>query len=137
MLNDLLLKNINNELDQINNKIEQIDEKFIYSTNEQTIGKWIDGKPLYRKVFVITNYDSQGNENYLSIDSSIDNMTYLYGYVKARELYPSQYANPLASGQQFFYLKYNVWDRTLSYITGASSAGGTIYIIMEYTKSTD
>lgn len=32
----------------------EIDDKFNYSTEEKVIGEWIDGKPIYRKVFVLS-----------------------------------------------------------------------------------
>lgn len=36
---------------------DYVDDKFNYSTNEVRIGKWIDGKPLYRKT-ILFNYVS-------------------------------------------------------------------------------
>lgn len=44
---DSLSANMGRELN------EKIDTLEIYSTEEVVIGKWIDGKPLYRKSFVV------------------------------------------------------------------------------------
>ena len=44
-----------------------------YSTEEQVIGKWIDGKPLYRKVIEMGN---MANEDYKSKAHNIQNIKY-------------------------------------------------------------
>ena len=42
---------------------EQVDKMSTYSTEEQVIGKWIDGRNLYRKVVVYSNTDIIGANN--------------------------------------------------------------------------
>lgn len=49
-LTQLNTTNKNNLVSAIN----EVNNKFNYSTEEQVIGKWIDGKPLYRKVIKFT-----------------------------------------------------------------------------------
>lgn len=46
-LDNLTTKNNSNLVEAIN----EVNNKFNYSTTEQVIGRWIDGKPIYRKVF--------------------------------------------------------------------------------------
>ena len=43
-------------------KCRRIEKKFDYSTTEQIIGKWIDGKALYRKIIYIENFSIESNE---------------------------------------------------------------------------
>lgn len=46
-----LLSNLNTtDKSSMVNAINEVNNKFNYSTEEQVIGKWIDGKPLYRKI---------------------------------------------------------------------------------------
>lgn len=46
-----LLSNLNTtNKSSVVNAINEVNNKFNYSTEEQVIGKWIDGKPVYRKV---------------------------------------------------------------------------------------
>lgn len=96
-----------------------------YSTEEQVIGTWIDGKPLYRKVISHTiTGSSQEREPHnisnidrvISIKNSLINQ---YGYFMANE--PTISANMDA---------FNI------YITSEWATGFT-YFIIEYTKTTD
>ncbi len=41
---------VNNKKLEIEEYVEYVDNKFIYSTTEQVVGKWTDGKLVYRKV---------------------------------------------------------------------------------------
>lgn len=50
-----LLSNLNTtDKSSMVNAINEVNNKFNYSTEEQVIGKWIDGKPLYRKTITFT-----------------------------------------------------------------------------------
>lgn len=65
-------ENLNKIQTNAENAINEVDNKFNYSTEEQIIGKWIDGKPIYRKVidnFCGNLYDLL---NKLNIDFLID-----------------------------------------------------------------
>ena len=50
-------------------------ENQIYSTEEQVIGKWISGKPVYRKVFSLNKKVSEGEE--ISTGCKLDNVDIL------------------------------------------------------------
>lgn len=49
-----------------------------YSTEEQVVGTWIDGKPLYQKTFVFEELNLTGNNKYNDIvsvaDLNVDNL---------------------------------------------------------------
>lgn len=51
----------------------------IYSTNEMVIGKWIDGKPLYRKVIEIS-ITTAGDYTYNVANLNIDTTVFFNGY---------------------------------------------------------
>lgn len=40
---------------QTENRLNKLENNNVYSEEEQIIGKWIDGKPIYRKVIITTS----------------------------------------------------------------------------------
>lgn len=102
----------------------------IYSTEEQVIGKWIDGKPLYRKVVYIEPVTFTGLK---SIEHGISDIDYIVNVTGSRNGTPFNHVRPdsLAAGYGFnmdtvyFHLRTGQ-ERTISG-----------YAIVEYTKTTD
>lgn len=64
--------------EQIDNLLEKVENGEIYSTEEQVIGTWIDGKPLYRKVYV-TNITSTSGGKTDILESGFGNNKVLIG----------------------------------------------------------
>ncbi len=57
-------------------------KQFYYSTKEQKIGKWIDGKALYRKCLKLTSPStSNTNTNIYAITENIDTLVNIRGIV--------------------------------------------------------
>lgn len=116
----------------------------IYSTEETKIGTWIDGKPLYRKCFVITLPTSTGlNQNLINIsDLNIDVPVSANGPIKQingdwQQLNVTQadtngYVKYGAIGT-FYKLNYF----RVSLYDSAYTGGATLYLRLEYTKTTD
>lgn len=52
-----------------------VDNKLAYSTDETVVGKWIDNRPLYRKVFTYTNLSQISSGNYGTISTGLANTT--------------------------------------------------------------
>ena len=59
------------------NYVNNIDNKFNYSSNEQIVGKWIDGKTLYRKVITFNYFPNDGQRN---VAHYITNLQYICWY---------------------------------------------------------
>ena len=103
-----------------------------YSTNEIKLNeKWIDGKPIYRKVILSTKTLVSGNND---IDTNITNLD---------ELINLRYVFTYSNGQQF-YSYFNGITNTillkntkLRIVSNAPLALEKIYYIIEYTKTTD
>ena len=101
-----------------------------YTTEEQVIGTWIDGKPLYRKVYKVEN---QENSYGIARPSNVDTFTKLSvmqkdssnAWIPAYYWTSSDYLRIFATGDY-------IQIRT-------SKANNTFihYIIIEYTKTTD
>ena len=51
-----------------------VDSKNVYSTDEIVVGKWIDGKPIYRKVYEISSLPNNGRMN---VDCNILNVQHV------------------------------------------------------------
>ena len=118
-------------------EIETVDNKFNFSTDEIIVGKWIDGKPIYRKVFTDPNNSWNAQDNIIgnitnfkeptSIKAIAFNDMGLSGWVENNEAGESRcYAYIKSNGEVHFY-RNDVRD-------------GTSYpkkVIIEYTKTTD
>jgi hypothetical protein len=112
----------------------KIDEYTTYSTSEeQIVGTWIDGKPIYRKVFTGT-ITSVSNLKIGTI-SNFKEAIRIYGITSMN--------NYSTSITQY-------WDSSIKFITQINNANGDVYInagsssanqlykaIVEYTKTTD
>lgn len=66
----------------IDNKLTNYTPQEVYSTEETRIGTWIDGKPLYRKVYdnLIFPTTTGINKDILRLPSEIDNVIALQGF---------------------------------------------------------
>lgn len=119
------------ELQENNNTIN-------YSTNEQVIGTWVDGKPLYRKTYQISSISSS-NADLVDIRSlNIETVVKLYGTLNSQAntgVYT--YPMPLYDSSS----NYSVLFKSDYYIRGRASIGSgsfhSCYITIEYTKTTD
>ena len=57
------------------NELEVLENNIQYSTSEKRIGTWIDGKPLYRKVFSgVTGNTTDGNISTTEVNTNISNI---------------------------------------------------------------
>lgn len=109
-----------------------------YSLEEQVIGSWIDGKPLYQKTI---NYGALPNKTSKSIPSGIENLDYIismYGTAlsssyKAIKLLPFVHSSDIKYNIQMDYRNNGV------FITSSNdfSAYDISYITIQYTKTTD
>ena len=121
--------------DKNNDKVNPVVEE-VYSTEEIKIGKWTDGKPLYRRVYEGIAINS--NETIIDSISGID-VKMIYGWlVKTAE----GFIQPLGSydnmentstSRVFYGSSYVKVQAASGYQTG----GFTARVIIEYTKTTD
>ena len=118
----------------------------IYSTSEvKTNKKWINGKPIYRKVFEFSasSFTSQKQSiahNIANIDKIIRTECFFYrSDIKESRFLPSIYYGNLTDwAAQVF-----VNDTVIKFELGTDMyynvglAATTTYVILEYTKTTD
>lgn len=108
----------------------------LYSTNERIIGKWINGKPIYRRAYDISHITSS-NTDLVNISSlHRDEIIKMYGFIKSSTnyIYPIPLSDSSSNYSVIFYNGNSLRGRA------ALGSGGTIssaYVIIEYTKTTD
>lgn len=113
----------------------KLDKMSNYSTDEQVIGTWIDGKPLYRKVIqgnttTINEWTNIGNIG-ASISSVIRSSAFLD--VAGGWFCPA----PYVEGNSSISIIVRKNGIVSSYITNNTFANRPILVIVEYTKTTD
>lgn len=111
-----------------------------YSTTEQKIGTWIDGKPIYRKCFKKT-----GNvANIQSGISNLDDVINLTVMVKGSDQNPAWRTIPWCFNNSTYEPSFTggayvrASDALIGFQAGSGLTSTSIYIvIIEYTKTTD
>lgn len=128
-------KSLEESLLDIENSIIEIKKQQEYSTEEQKIGKWIDGKPLYRKVI---NFGALPNNTTKSLLHNISNVKYIVhveGFAKNQ--YDTDFRNlPFISATDTR-ADIQVWsDKSYIYSrTNYDMSTFTAYVVLEYTKT--
>lgn len=102
-----------------------------YSTGERIVGTWVNGKPLYRKVF--TTITVSGNSSSTTAHG-ISNLDTVARYT-AHSYYNGVF-RPVTYAANSTYTLCEI-DKTNIYIYNTSANPYTITVIMEYTKTTD
>lgn len=122
---------------QIQDAKDYTDEKAqeVYSTDEVRIGTWINGKPIYRKIFTNVNITSS-NTDLINISSlGMQNIVKIYGalFTTSSTVFPI----PLTDSSS----NYSVIFATSTALRGRAVIGsGTLadcWLALEYTKTTD
>ena len=110
-------------------------ENQIYSTEEQVIGKWISGKPIYRKVFSLNKKVSEGED--ISTGCKLDNVDILISLsMYTDDSCGNRWGADISNGNPIYLTPNNYIN------VGAYSGSRDFYynihmIIAEYTKTTD
>lgn len=121
-------------------EVDGIDLRNIYTTTDQKVGTWIDGKPIYRRVITKANTNAITNaldnvDNIIKMDCLVRRKT----TIEWRNL-PWLYVNSDTYGNAVwaggFY--YNQSQNTIYFQVGSSLSDiDRLILIIEYTKTTD
>ena len=114
----------------------------VYSTTEQRIGTWIDGKPIYRKTIPLTNLPTANNYTDTSINYSLNDITPLNLQTIILNNWGGYANNYVGSNSAYVSVSFAVNDalgnpiqiRVRSSLNISSHTG---YATIEYTKTTD
>lgn len=124
-------KILNDSITNINSKITSLTT---YSTEEQRIGTWTDGKPLYRKVFQLGSAPNSTTKSY-NIGINCNTITKAFVYLKET----SQFINlPFVSlSDSTNNMSYSFSSNYLSVSANKDRSNFNVIAIVEYTKTTD
>lgn len=123
------------------NVVAQLNEERSYSTEEQLTGKrWIDGKPIYRKVVNFGSLPNNAEKKVLYDISNVSEFTSVSGIAYrpaglGKAYMPLPYPFRYASSVIDLYI--DVDNESIVIGTASDRSGLTAYVILEYTKTTD
>lgn len=131
-------------LDKVN---QSVDEKISankdqYSTSERKIGTWIDGKPLYRRVYVWTgSFSLTTSRTYQvvgTVPANMDQVVYCHGYQHTVSPSAIQFV-PFVDIALGVSLTFDIYVGNIQIIAKWNSAitADKVVAILEYTKTTD
>ena len=144
MVGDLTQLNTTNKSNLVG-AINEVNNKFNYSTEEQVIGKWIDGKPLYGKTITFTTTIKMNETT--SIAHNIENAKNIFIDFSASFMEANIGENNYLS-YNFPIIGYagNLTDKVYCYVnptdinfyaSGAWAENWIKHITLKYTKTTD
>lgn len=111
-----------------------LNDKFNYTQEEQRIGTWIDGKPLYRKVFSIIN-PAETNTNYEDLTSyDMETIVHLYGFYKNST---GTFGIPFHDSDTNYSVMFVSGGKQLRGRFGIPANIIEAKVVIEYTKTTD
>ena len=120
---------IQSDISNIESDISDIESQSEYSTNEKVIGKWIDGKPLYRKVY------TQASKNNIDLSSlNFDFIELEYTHIIVGTA--STYIRTPYFRNNTDYFDVVLTNTSLSIETNNASVRNWT-VIIKYTKTTD
>lgn len=129
--NSIYVRNSNGIYEEF---IKKQEEK--YSTEEQKIGRWIDGKPLYRKVVDFGNLPNATLKNVSHQISNLDTVIDVKGISQTTDNTFSPI--PFSSGINLTgNIQITINNTAIFIRTGQDKSSETAIIIIEYTKTTD
>lgn len=124
---------------------QNLSNEELYTTGEQRIGRWIDGKPLYRKTVTVSSINT--NANSINVNHGISNMDVVASIKGAAKITGANEYRPLscmyindsgALDSQYLFNVYGITPSqiTLSYGNWFKTRFDKAYITLEYTKTT-
>lgn len=114
---------------------EKLITNSIYSTEEQKIGKWINGESLYRKVLYYSGIIANGSSAGVGTIDNVDKIINARGFCKSGNTQipiPESHISSINS-------QIEIWfgGNTLTVATGSARNISEIRMVVEYTKTTD
>src|SRR5574344_152619 len=128
------IEELQSQVADIEDKLDTLEDD-VYSTEETLTNKvWIDGKPIYRKVFEVASLPNNTQTNYSHGIVNADSFVTVRGIAKSTTL-----ALPIPFVERNGTTNIQIWIQSAAFYIStnydSSSYAGTI--ILEYTNTTD
>ena len=107
-----------------------------YSTTETVVGRWIDDKPIYRKVISFTT-PSEDVDYIINTGASIDTTIKLYGGIKESSGGITPIPTAIDFSGTIYTTSFRVANSSIYYRGNSVYGSKPAYAIIEYTKTTD
>lgn len=125
----------NQQENVLNDVKEYVDSSNSYSTDEvKTGGKWIDGKPIYRKTI---DCGALPNTSYKNVNHNITNLDYAIDWYGAARGGTYRMLLPNASNNTANAVEVYIDNDYIVIMAGGDRSGYNGYVTVEYTKTTD
>lgn len=110
----------------------------VYSTEEQVVGRWVDGKPIYQKTIQGTTTNYKGGSASVNIGLVIDNIVLLDGYIVINDINSGDLGGFVKIGGDVTAcgISYDKQKVTV-YQNWEPAVNKSFYITLQYTKTTD
>ena len=107
-----------------------------YSTDEQVVGTWIDGKPLYQKTIQITTPSSAWGHVASLSDVNLENIVCYWGILFGSNLNRTAVGNAFGGSHNEYF---DIWtDGSNVYVcVDQMHYNKVAYVTIQYTKTTD
>lgn len=118
----------------IRDKVSDAEKNFNkYSTTEEVVGTWYDGKPLYRKV--VKGNITSTDQTLFVVNANVDTMVFISGYdcPDGTYYFPFNYAQTGSIYKSIFYKKDT---DTIEFRSNSYNPGEVYVVVLEYTKTT-
>lgn len=109
-----------------------------YTSAEERIGTWIDGKPIYRKVIYIASLPNHSAVAYPAGINNVNIVIDLYGIAHAQSghNFPLPYVSMFSNNAENIEITY-LSGTEVRVVTGSDRSSLSAHIVIEYTKTTD
>lgn len=107
----------------------------VYSTTEQVVGKWIDGKPLYQKTIDCGSLPNSSIKQVNHGISNLDKVVYIKGYTTE-----GTYFTDFPRGgyeNNVYFCNIEVYPARIDITTKTDQRSRTAVVTLRYTKTTD
>lgn len=118
---------------------DYVDKKQTYSTKETVIGTWIDGKPIYRKVYEISSLPNKGRMYVACNIPNVQHVITMRGVMESStewDSMPSAYTNGTLIDSLVIERSGNTLTN-IRILNNFDRSGFSAFVLLEYTKTTD
>lgn len=125
-----------NVVDAVNEVHSNLSNLALYSTSETLIGKWINGKSIYRKVIDFGALPNNTQKNLNHNISNVDMFTNVYG-IAYTSGYVYTYPLPLMykGSDSNYNVELMVSKQSISMSSNTDRSALSAYVVLEYTKT--